>query len=87
VPLPLTEACGALRCGPTQAGWQADTHSGLWARSFTVSRLQNIARQTLEALSYLQSLTLLHNDLKPENILVKDVERADIKIIDFGSAW
>ena len=53
---------------------------------FTLRRLQNIGRQTLEALRYLQSLKLLHNDLKPENILIKDVENADIKIIDFGSA-
>ena len=53
---------------------------------FNLKRLQNIARQTLEALDFLQGLKLLHNDLKPENILIKDVENADIKLIDFGSA-
>eukprot|EP01052_Picozoa_sp_SAG31_P012962 SAG31_NODE_769_length_12212_cov_5.357508_6_plen_128_part_00 len=53
---------------------------------FTLPRLQRIARQSLEALAYLQSLRLIHNDLKPENILIKDYATADIKIIDFGSA-
>ncbi len=63
---------------------EQQSHGG--PKYFNLKRLQNIACQTLEALDYLQGLKLLHNDLKPENILIKDVENADIKLIDFGSA-
>ena len=64
---------------------EQQSHGG--PKYFNLKRLQNIACQTLEALNYLQGLKLLHNDLKPENILIKDVENADIKLIDFGSAF
>ncbi|XP_031264220.1 serine/threonine-protein kinase minibrain isoform X1 [Pistacia vera] len=53
---------------------------------FTLSRLQVITRQCLEALEYLHNLGILHCDLKPENILIKSYKRCEIKIIDLGSS-
>ncbi|XP_038992127.1 muscle M-line assembly protein unc-89-like [Hibiscus syriacus] len=53
---------------------------------FTLSRLQVITRQCLEALSYLNELGIIHCDLKPENILIKSYRRCEIKIIDLGSS-
>ncbi|XWS74805.1 hypothetical protein CRYUN_Cryun01aG0029200 [Craigia yunnanensis] len=41
---------------------------------FTLSRLQVITRQCLEALDYLHDLGIIHCDLKPENILIKVIE-------------
>ncbi|PKI39556.1 hypothetical protein CRG98_040026 [Punica granatum] len=53
---------------------------------FTLSRLQVITRQCLEALDYLHGLGIIHCDLKPENILIKSYRRTEIKIIDLGSS-
>ncbi|KAF6153650.1 hypothetical protein GIB67_027517 [Kingdonia uniflora] len=53
---------------------------------FTLSRLQVITRQCLEALDYLHSLGIIHCDLKPENILIKSYSRCEIKVIDLGSS-
>ncbi|GMI87276.1 hypothetical protein HRI_002396900 [Hibiscus trionum] len=53
---------------------------------FTLSRLQIITRQCLEALDYLHELGIIHCDLKPENILIKSYRRCEIKIIDLGSS-
>ncbi|XP_022748211.1 dual specificity tyrosine-phosphorylation-regulated kinase 4-like [Durio zibethinus] len=53
---------------------------------FTLSRLQLITRQCLEALEYLHDLGIIHCDLKPENILIKSYRRCEIKIIDLGSS-
>ncbi|GMI80876.1 plant-specific dual-specificity tyrosine phosphorylation-regulated kinase 3 [Hibiscus trionum] len=53
---------------------------------FTLSRLQVITRQCLEALDYLHELGIIHCDLKPENILIKSYRRCEIKIIDLGSS-
>ncbi|KAK8485379.1 hypothetical protein V6N13_038889 [Hibiscus sabdariffa] len=53
---------------------------------FTLSRLQFITRQCLEALDYLHELGIIHCDLKPENILIKSYRRCEIKIIDLGSS-
>ncbi|XP_047270769.1 uncharacterized protein LOC107873343 isoform X4 [Capsicum annuum] len=43
---------------------------------FTMSRLQTITRQCLEALVFLHNLGIIHCDLKPENILIKSYRRA-----------
>ncbi|XP_051121584.1 uncharacterized protein LOC127244993 isoform X2 [Andrographis paniculata] len=53
---------------------------------FTISRLQVIARQCLEALMYLHDLGIIHCDLKPENILIKSYRKCEIKVIDLGSS-
>lgn len=53
---------------------------------FTLSRLQVITRQCLEALAYLHHLGIIHCDLKPENILIKSYRRCEIKVIDLGSS-
>ncbi|KAF7816486.1 dual specificity tyrosine-phosphorylation-regulated kinase 4-like isoform X1 [Senna tora] len=53
---------------------------------FTLSRLQLITRQCLEALQYLHSMGIIHCDLKPENILIKSYKRCEIKVIDLGSS-
>ncbi|KAI8030548.1 putative serine/threonine-protein kinase dyrk2 [Camellia lanceoleosa] len=53
---------------------------------FTLSRLQHITRQCLEALEYLHHLGVIHCDLKPENILIKSYTRCEIKVIDLGSS-
>ncbi|GMH04197.1 hypothetical protein Nepgr_006036 [Nepenthes gracilis] len=53
---------------------------------FTLSRLQVITRQCLEALDFLHQLGIIHCDLKPENILFKSYSRCEIKVIDLGSS-
>ncbi|KAG7993249.1 hypothetical protein I3843_02G169300 [Carya illinoinensis] len=53
---------------------------------FTLSRLQVITRQCLEALEYLHHLGIIHCDLKPENILIKSYKRCEVKVIDLGSS-
>ncbi|KAI3721054.1 hypothetical protein L2E82_32057 [Cichorium intybus] len=53
---------------------------------FTMTRLQVITKQCLEALDYLHGLGIIHCDLKPENILIKSYSRCEIKIIDLGSS-
>ncbi|KAL1535526.1 dual specificity tyrosine-phosphorylation-regulated kinase 2-like [Salvia divinorum] len=53
---------------------------------FTMTRLQVIIQQCLEALVYLQDLGIVHCDLKPENILIKSYRRCEIKVIDLGSS-
>ena len=46
----------------------------------------SIARQTLNALAFLQSKNLIHGDIKPENILFVNAGDARVKLIDFGLA-
>lgn len=53
---------------------------------FTLSRIQLITRQCLEALEYLHYLGIIHCDLKPENILMKSYRRCEVKVIDLGSS-
>ena len=40
----------------------------------------------VEAISYCHNQKIAHRDLKPENILLKCPDKADLKVIDFGSA-
>eukprot|EP01117_Protostelium_nocturnum_P006022 TRINITY_DN2166_c0_g1_i2.p1 TRINITY_DN2166_c0_g1~~TRINITY_DN2166_c0_g1_i2.p1 ORF type:complete len:972 (+),score=355.90 TRINITY_DN2166_c0_g1_i2:97-3012(+) len=53
---------------------------------FTLERIKSISKQLLSSLDFVHSLGIIHCDLKPENILVKDIERCQVKIIDFGSS-
>lgn len=39
-----------------------------------------------QALSYINSLGLVHCDVKPENVLLSHYGRAEVKLIDFGSS-
>lgn len=48
--------------------------------------LQVIIQQSLEAISYLHDLGIIHCDLKPENILIKSYQTCEIKVIDLGSS-
>ena len=53
---------------------------------FTIGRLQRIARQLCEALSFIHSLGVIHCDLKPENVLFESYVNTRVKVIDFGSS-
>lgn len=39
-----------------------------------------------QALSYVNSLGIMHCDVKPENILISNYGKAEVKLIDFGSS-
>lgn len=45
-----------------------------------------LTRQLLEAMAELKGFQMIHCDLKPENILLRQPDKPDIKVIDFGSA-
>lgn len=51
-----------------------------------IETLRRFITQLLEALCVLVHSDVIHCDLKPENILLKDLNAAEVKIIDFGSA-
>jgi serine/threonine protein kinase len=60
--------------------------SNAYANYFTLSRVQSIASQLIEALSFIHKFGMIHADLKPENILFVSYEQCFVKIVDFGSA-
>ena len=45
---------------------------------------RSIFIQLLKAMKYIHNKQITHRDLKPENILFTDIEKTNIKIIDFG---
>lgn len=49
-----------------------------------ISKLQLVARQIVDSISYLHSLGYTHCDIKPENILWTSTRKTAIKLIDFG---
>lgn len=69
--------------------WFANLYEFMKVNKFQPVSLSLIKRFTLlllKGLNYLKSLDIIHCDLKPENILLKYPNKADIVIIDFGSA-
>ncbi|KAH7136252.1 hypothetical protein EDB81DRAFT_77443 [Dactylonectria macrodidyma] len=46
--------------------------------------VQNISRQLLSALSYLQDKRVVHRDVKPDNVMLISLDPVEVKIIDFG---
>jgi len=53
---------------------------------FTLPKIQKVTKMILQSLQFIHSLNIIHCDLKPENILMKDPEKVEVKIIDFGSS-
>ena len=43
-------------------------------RGYTMTQIQDIAKQILEGIAFLNKLNIIHTDLKPENILLVDSE-------------
>jgi len=58
-------------------------------QGFPLETIRIFAWQLLTGLSLLAlpNMRVIHSDLKPENIMLKTVDRAGIKIIDFGSSY
>lgn len=55
-------------------------------RGLNMKLVKVLTRQLLDSFAQLKSFQIIHCDLKPENILLVQPEKADIKVIDFGSA-
>lgn len=57
-------------------------------QGFPLDTLRIFAWQLLTGLNLLSmpNLRVIHSDLKPENIMLKTLDRAGVKIIDFGSS-
>lgn len=55
-------------------------------KGFPLDLVRYFTRQLVEGLEFLDMKGIIHCDLKPENILVSNVERCQVKIIDFGSS-
>ncbi|KAL7712483.1 non-specific serine/threonine protein kinase [Entamoeba marina] len=53
-------------------------------KSMTTERKKSIAKQILEAISYLKQHQIIHRDVKPENILFDSPKKDKIKLTDFG---
>ncbi|OMJ96082.1 hypothetical protein SteCoe_467 [Stentor coeruleus] len=55
-------------------------------KGLSIPLIKCIACQLLNSLSFLKTLQIIHCDLKPENILLTNPQKANIKLIDFGSS-
>ncbi|KAL0244672.1 hypothetical protein GEMRC1_008754 [Eukaryota sp. GEM-RC1] len=53
---------------------------------FSIGLVRRFAQQILVSLDYLSRLQIIHCDLKPENILLAANDKANVKVIDFGSS-
>jgi len=58
-------------------------------QGFPLETIRIFAWQLLTGLSLLAlpNLQIIHSDLKPENIMLQSLDRAGVKIIDFGSSY
>ncbi|MHB8276975.1 MAG: protein kinase domain-containing protein [Candidatus Humimicrobiaceae bacterium] len=52
-------------------------------KNITITEIENISVQILEALSFAHSKNIIHRDIKPSNIMIED---GTVKILDFGIA-
>lgn len=52
----------------------------------SLSKTQEIVKETIEALNYCHNHGIIHRDIKPENIFFRTSEKKDIAIGDFGIA-
>jgi|CXWL01.1.fsa_nt_gi uncharacterized protein YgiM (DUF1202 family) len=52
----------------------------------SLSKTQEIVKETIEALNYCHSHGIIHRDIKPENIFFRTADKKDIAIGDFGIA-
>eukprot|EP01117_Protostelium_nocturnum_P003390 TRINITY_DN1439_c0_g1_i1.p1 TRINITY_DN1439_c0_g1~~TRINITY_DN1439_c0_g1_i1.p1 ORF type:complete len:623 (-),score=154.90 TRINITY_DN1439_c0_g1_i1:618-2486(-) len=59
-------------------------HDKIGYPSFSTRIVQRIALNIAHGMKYIHELGIVHKDLKPGNILVKDINKGDIKICDFG---
>lgn len=55
-------------------------------RGLPLPLVRHFVTQTLEALAFLDSKSIIHCDLKPENLMLCDAVTGRIKLIDFGSS-
>lgn len=55
-------------------------------RYFSIGRVQSVAKQISEALSFVHAAGVVHCDLKPENVLFADYGSSQVKLVDFGSS-
>jgi len=53
-------------------------------KPFTEKQIARVCKQTLEALSYLHSMSRVHRDIKSDNILVCSADTLEVKLADFG---
>lgn len=66
--------------------WVDGVTLGEWlATSPSINQRRRVARELLDALSYMHRQGVVHRDLKPENIMITR-NGANVKIIDFGLA-
>eukprot|EP00007_Cunea_sp_BSH-02190019_P005895 CAMPEP_0174243722 /NCGR_PEP_ID=MMETSP0417-20130205/32598_1 /TAXON_ID=242541 /ORGANISM="Mayorella sp, Strain BSH-02190019" /LENGTH=787 /DNA_ID=CAMNT_0015323291 /DNA_START=166 /DNA_END=2526 /DNA_ORIENTATION=+ len=52
--------------------------------AFTETDAQKAMRQICQAVDYLHDIDIVHRDIKPENILLKEKDKLDLKLADFG---
>eukprot|EP00826_Nyctotherus_ovalis_P029932 TRINITY_DN2374_c0_g1_i14.p1 TRINITY_DN2374_c0_g1~~TRINITY_DN2374_c0_g1_i14.p1 ORF type:complete len:506 (+),score=78.76 TRINITY_DN2374_c0_g1_i14:140-1657(+) len=55
-------------------------------KGLSLNMIRGYSYQILQALAVLRKHSIIHCDLKPENILVKQKNKAEVKLIDFGSS-
>ena len=55
-------------------------------KGLSIGLTRKICTQILVGLSYIKRKDIIHCDLKPENILLKQNDKSNVKLIDFGSA-